>query len=389
MLIGKTVFAQLISFLPRYEFKKCVKRYRGNHKVRKFSCWDQFLTMVFAQLTFRSSLRSTVNILNSRRIKLYQMGFRCKISRSTIAHANENRDWRIYADYAQILINIAKNLYKNEKLIIDIKETIYALDSSTIDLCLSLFPWANFRKTKGAVKLHTLLDLRGNIPSFNLITDGKFHDVNILDVMIPEPGSFYIMDRAYNDFSRLYQMNLFGAFFVVRAKKNMKFRRIYSRKIDKNIGLKCDQTIMLTGVKTAKNYPEQLRRVRYFDSDKKKDLIFITNNFFLDPIMIANLYKCRWQVELFFKWIKQHLRIKSFYGTSANAVKTQIWIAVCVYLLIAIVKKQLKLDLSLYTFLDILSTAPFEEVNILQLLTNDEKKVYVNENSKQLNLFNL
>ena len=389
MLIGKTVFAQLISFLPRYEFKKCVKRYRGNHKVRKFSCWDQFLTMVFAQLTFRSSLRSTVNILNSRRIKLYQMGFRCKISRSTIAYANENRDWRIYADYAQVLINIAKDVYKNEKLIIDIKETIYALDSSTIDLCLSLFPWANFRKTKGAVKLHTLLDLRGNIPSFNLITDGKFHDVNILDVMIPEPGSFYIMDRAYNDFTRLYEMNLLGAFFVVRAKKNMKFRRIYSRKIDKNIGLKCDQTIVLTGVKTAKNYPEQLRRVRYFDSDKKKDLIFITNNFLLDPIMIANLYKCRWQIELFFKWIKQHLRIKSFYGTSANAVKTQIWIAVCVYILIAIVKKQLKLDVSLYTFLDILSTSPFEEVNILQLLTNDEKKIYVSENTKQLNLFNL
>ena len=389
MLIGKTVFAQLISFLPRYEFKKCVKRYRGNHKVRKFSCWDQFLTMVFAQLTFRSSLRSTVNILNSRRIKLYQMGFRCKISRSTIAHANENRDWRIYADYAQILINIARKLYKNEKLIIDIKETIYALDSSTIDLCLSLFPWANFRKTKGAVKLHTLLDLRANIPSFIIITDGKFHDVNILDVMIPEPGSFYIMDRAYNDFSRLYQMNLLGAFFVVRAKKNMKFRRIYSRKIDKNIGLKCDQTIMLTGVKTAKNYPEQLRRVRYFDSDKKKDLVFITNNFLLDPIMIANLYKCRWQIELFFKWIKQHLRIKSFYGTSANAVKTQIWIAVCVYLLIAIIKQQLKLDVSLYTFLDILSTAPFEEVNILQLLTNDDEKIYVTENTKQLNLFNL
>lgn len=389
MHLGKTIFAQLISFLPRYEFKKCVKRYRGNHKVRKFSCWDQFLTMVFAQLTFRSSLRSTVNILNSRRIKLYQMGFRCNISLSTIAYANEHRDWRMYADYAQLLINRARVLYKSEKLIVDIKETIYALDSSTIDLCLTLFPWAHFRKTKGAIKLHTLLDLKGNIPAFNLITDGKFHDVNMLDVMIPEPGSFYIMDRAYNDFDRLYHLTLLGAFFVIRAKKNMKFHRIYSHSVDKSIGLKCDQTIVLTGAKTAKNYPDKLRRVRYFDADTNKDLVFLTNNFLLEPIMIAQLYKCRWQVELFFKWIKQHLRIKSFYGTSANAVKTQIWIAICVYVLIAMVKKQLKLKVSLYTLLDILSTSPFEEVNILQLLTNNETTTPRAIVSNQLNLIDL
>jgi len=387
MLSGKTVFSQLISFLPKYEFKKCVARYRGNHKVQNFSCWDQFLFMAFAQLTFRSSLRSTVNVLNSRYDKLYYMGFRSTIARSTIAKANENRDWRIYADFAQILINIARDLYKNEKLISDINETIYALDSSTIDLCLSLFPWAKFRKTKGAIKLHTLLDLSGNIPSFLEITDGKFHDVNMLDVLIPEPGSYYIMDRAYNDFFRLYQFDLLGAFFVVRAKKNMQFRRIYSNNIEKSIGLKCDQTIALTGLKTARNYPQKLRRIRYFDADRDKDLTFITNNFILDAITITLLYKSRWQIELFFKWIKQHLRIKSFYGISANAVKTQIWIAVCVYVLIAIARKQLCLDISLYTFLDILSVSPFEKIDILQLVTNNNYKLNTDQNHNQLNLF--
>jgi hypothetical protein len=387
MPIGKTVFSQLISFLPKYEFNKCVARYRGNFKVQQFSCWDQLLFLIFAQLTSRSSLRSTIDVLNSRRDKLYHMGFRCNIVKSTIADANEHRDWRIYADFAQILINIARELYKNEKLISEIDETIYALDSSTIDLCLSLFPWARFRKTKGAIKLHTLLDLNSNIPTFLEITDGKYHDVNILDVLIPEPGSYYIMDRAYNDFKRLYQLHLMSAYFVVRAKKNMQCKRIYSHKIDKTLGLKCDQTTALTGVKTAGYYPQKLRRIRYFDFEREKDLTFITNDFILDAIIITLLYKSRWQIELFFKWVKQHLRIKSFYGTSANAVKTQIWSAVCVYLLIAIIKKRLGLNISLYTFLDILSISPFENVHILQIVTNNDYKVNDGGFSNQLNLF--
>ena len=374
---GKTVFSQLTSYLPRYEFNKCVSKYRGNHKVQHFSCWDQFLFMTFAQLTSRSSLRSTVNVLNSRHDKLYHMGFRCNIVKSTIADANERRDWRIYADFAQILINTARELYRNEKLINDIDETIYALDSSTIDLCLSLFPWAYFRKTKGAVKLHTLLDLNCNIPSFLEITDGKFHDVNILDVLIPEPGAYYIMDRAYNDFKRLYLFHLIGAFFIIRAKKNMQWRRVYSHNVDKTSGLKCDQTIALTGTKSLENYPQKLRRIRYFDAERDKDLTFITNNFMLDALIITLLYKSRWQVELFFKWIKQHLKIKAFFGTSTNAVKTQIWSAVCVYILIAIIKKRLDVNISLYTFLDILSTSPFENVNIFQLVTNSDYKTNI------------
>ena len=372
MYTGKTVFSQLISYLPKYEFNKCVDRYKGNHRVKRFSCWDHFLSMAFAQITSRPSLRSTVNVLHARQEKLYRMGFRSPISRSTLADANENRDWRIYADYAQILISIAKDLYKNDDFELDIKETVYALDSSTIDLCLNLFPWAKFRKTKSAIKLHTLLDIKINIPDFIEITHGKFHDVNILDILIPQPGSFYIMDRAYNDFYRLYQMHLIGAFFVIRSKSNMKFRRIYSHQIEKALGLKCDQTIQLTGLKTSENYPERLRRVRYFDSETEKLFTFVTNHFLVDAVIIAQLYKYRWKIELFFKWIKQHLRIKSFYGTSENAVKTQIWIAVSVYVLIAIIKRNLRLDLSLYTFLDILSTAPFEEVDILQLVTNNE-----------------
>ena len=372
MYTGKTVFSQLISYLPKYEFNKCVDRYKGNHRVKRFSCWDHFLSMAFAQITSRPSLRSTVNVLHARQEKLYRMGFRSPISRSTLADANENRDWRIYADYAQILISIAKDLYKNDDFELDIKETVYALDSSTIDLCLNLFPWAKFRKTKSAIKLHTLLDIKINIPDFIEITHGKFHDVNILDILIPQPGSFYIMDRAYNDFYRLYQMHLIGAFFVIRSKSNMKFRRIYSHQIEKALGLKCDQTIQLTGLKTSENYPERLRRVRYFDSETEKLFTFVTNHFLVDAVIIAQLYKYRWKIELFFKWIKQHLRIKSFYGTSENAVKTQIWIAICVYVLIAIIKRNLRLDLSLYTFLDILSTAPFEEVHILQLVTNND-----------------
>lgn len=387
MHTGEIVFSQLISHLPKYEFDKCVNRYRGNHKVRKFSCWDHFLCMAFAQITSRPSLRSTINVLQARQNKLYHMGFRSQISRSTLADANENRDWRIYADYAQVLISIAKELYKDEEFELQMKETVYALDSSTIDLCLNLFPWAKFRKTKSAIKLHTLLELRTHIPNFIEITDGKYHDVNILDVLIPEAGSFYIMDRAYNDFDRLYQLHLLGAFFVVRAKSNMKFRRVYSHKIEKTLGLKCDQTMKLTGVKTSNYYPEQLRRVRYYDSENKKLFTFVTNNFILEAIIIAQLYKCRWQIELFFKWIKQHLRIKTFYGTSENAVKTQIWIAICVYVLIAIIKKRMKLDTSLYTFMDILSTSPFEEVDILQLVTKSPNLGLDGSLSNQLYLF--
>ena len=388
MYIGKLVFSQLVSYFPKYEFDKCVDRYRGNHKVRKFSCWDQFLCMAFAQITFRRSLRSIINCLRARQSKLYHMGFRSQISRSTLADANENRDWRIYADFAQVLIHIAKDIYKNEDFGIDIQETVYALDSTTIDLCLSLFPWAKFRKTKSAIKLHTLLDLAKNIPDFIEITDGKFHDVNILDILIPQAGSFYLMDRAYNDFGRLFLFNTSGAFFIVRAKSNMKYRRLYSHPIDKKTGIKCDQTIVLTGQNTAKEYPQKLRRVKFYDDEKQKNLTFITNNFFLEAPVIAQLYKCRWQIELFFKWIKQHLRIITFFGTSQNAVKSQIWIAVCVYVLVAIIKKQMRLDSSLYTLLDILGLSVFEQINIYQLLTNNDYKNENDEVYNQLNLFN-
>jgi len=305
-----------------------------------------------------------------------------------LADANESRDWRIYADYAQVLINIAKNICRKDKFEFDISETVYALDSSTIDLCLNLFPWAKFRKTKSAVKLHTLLDVRTHIPDFIEITDGKYHDVNILDILIPEAGSFYIMDRAYNDFYRLYQLHILGAFFVIRAKSNMKYRRAYSRKIDKSTGLKCDQTIQLTGTKTSNYYPEHLRRVRYFDSNTDRFFIFVTNNFAHEALVITQLFKSRWQVELFFKWIKQHLRIKTFFGISENAVKTQIWIAVCVYVLSAIMRERIKLDISLYTFLDILSTSPFDEVDILQIVTKNRSANLKVDSSNQLNLFN-
>ena len=375
-----------MAHFPKYEFNKCVDRYRGNHRVRKFSCWDQFLCMAFAQLTSRPSLRSTVNVLQARQNKLYHMGFRCQISLSTLADANESRDWRIYADYAQVLINIAKDICRQDKFEFDISETVYALDSSTIDLCLNLFPWAKFRKTKSAVKLHTLLDVKTHIPDFIEITDGKYHDVNILDILIPEAGSFYIMDRAYNDFFRLYQLHILGAFFVIRAKSNMKYRRAYSRKIDKSTGLKCDQTIQLTGTKTSNYYPEHLRRVRYFDSNTDRLFIFVTNNFAHEALVITQLFKSRWQIELFFKWIKQHLRIKTFFGISENAVKTQIWIAVCVYVLSAILRERMKLDISLYTFLDILSTSPFDEVDILQIVTKNRSTNLKADSSNQLNL---
>jgi hypothetical protein len=386
---GKLVFSQLISFLPKYEFQKCVTKYRGHHKVKHFSCWDQFLCMSFAQLTYRESLRDIEACLRSMNRKLYHMGFRCNISRSTLADANEKRDWRIYADFAQVLIHQARDLYSNEDFGLELDETVYALDSTTIDLCLSLFPWAKFRKTKGAVKLHTLLDLRGSIPVFIEITDGKFHDVNILDILIPEAGSFYIMDRGYIDFERLYSLYLSQANFIIRAKSNFQFRRIYSHPVDKSTGLKCDQTINLTGINVSKDYPEKLRRVHYIDQETNDDLIFITNNFTLSAITIAKLYKCRWQVELFFKWIKQHLRIKSFFGTSENAVKTQIWIAVTIYVLIAIVKKRLNLNISLYTFLQILSVTAFEKVDIFQLVTENNYTTLDNQNYSQLFLFDL
>ncbi len=355
MHTGQIIFSQIMDFIPMYEFRKCIQRYSGNYKVKSFSCWSQFLCMAFAQLTYRESLRDIESCLNSMQNKLYHMGFKGKISRSTLADANENRDWRIYADFAQVLIHTARDLYKDDEFGVELNQTVYALDSSTIDLCLSLFPWAHFRRQKGAIKLHTLLDLHGNLPSFIKITDGKVHDVNILDDLIPEPGSYYIMDRGYLDFARLYRLTQFCSFFVIRSKTNLKFRRIYSHPIDKSTGLKFDQTIALTVAKSIKDYPDKLRRTRYCDSETDKDLTFLSNNFIVPPLVIAQLYKSRWQIELFFKWIKQHLRIKAFFGTSKNAVKTQVWIAISVYVLVAIIKKRLNLDLSLYTILQILS----------------------------------
>jgi len=339
--------------------------------------------MAFAQLTFRESLRDIESCLRARSSKLYHMGLRCRVSRSTLADANERRDWRMYADFAQVLIHEARELYRGEELAVQLDQTVYALDSSTIDLCLSLFPWAQFRKTKAAIKLHTLIDLRGAIPTFIEITDGKVHDVNILDQLIPEPGSIYVMDRGYLDFARLYTLRLFSAHFLIRSKSNMKFRRLYSHPVDKLTGLRCDQTIVLTGVNSAKDYPDKLRRIRFYDTETEKDLGFLTNNFVLPALTITRLYKCRWQVELFFKWIKQHLRIKTFFGTSENAVKTQIWIAISVYVLVAILKKRLKLDVSLYTILQILSVTVFEQTPLSQILTNSD---YRNEEDETANL---
>ena len=386
MNTGKNIFSQLMDFLPLDEFRKCVNRYNGNHNTRTFSCLDQYLSMAFAQLTYRESLRDIEVCLRSVQEKLFHTGIRGKISRSTLADANETRDWRIYADFAQVLIREAQDLYAKEPFGIELKETVYALDSSTIDLCLSLFPWARFRKTKAAIKLHTLLNLRGNIPSFIKITDGKVGDVNILDELIPETGSFYIMDRGYLDFKRLYLLKQALAFFVTRAKANMNFQRVYSHEVDKSTGLKCDQTILLTGIGSCEKYPEQLRRVRYFDVENNKNLTFLTNNFILPAIKIAQLYKCRWQIELFFKWIKQHLRIKSFYGTSENAVKTQIWIAISVYVLVAIAKKRLKLDVSLYTFLQFLSVTLFEKTLIYRAFSKSDTLNQFTDLQNQLNL---
>lgn len=389
MNTGQSIFSQIMDFVPMYEFRKCVQRYHGNFKVRNFSCWNQFLCLAFAQLTYRESLRDIVCCLRSMEKKLYHMGFRGNISRSTLADANETRDWRIYADFAQVLIHIARRLYKDDEFGVELDNTVYALDSTTIDLCLSLFPCAQFRKQKGAIKLHTLLDLRGNLPSYIQITDGKAHDVNILDDLIPEPGSFYIMDRAYVDFARLYTLTQFCAFFVTRAKTNLQCRRLYSHPVDRSLGLRCDQTIVLTGYYSSKGYPDKLRRTRYFDAETEKLLTFLSNNFIISALTIAQLYKCRWQVELFFRWIKQHLRIKAFYGTSKNAVKTQIWIAISVYVLVAIIKKRLNLNLSLYTILQILSVTAFEQVPLMQVLTNFDYKSLHGGFDKQLLLIDL
>ncbi len=373
--------------LPRYEFQKCVSRYHGDHQQKSFSCWDQFLAMGFAQFTYRESLRDIEACLHSVGGKLYHMGFRGKVARSTLADANESRDWRIFADFAQDLIAIARPLYVGDPIGLDLDAGLYALDSTTIDLCLSLFPWARFRKHKAAVKVHTLLDLHGNIPTFIRITEGTVHDVNILDEILPEAGAFYVMDRGYVDFERLYVFTLCSAFFVVRTKQNVLLQRRYSHPVDKSTGVRSDHTVILTTIESATAYPDALRRVSYFDAETNKRLKFLTNNFVLPALTIAQIYKSRWQVELFFKWIKQHLRIKAFYGTSENAVKTQIWIAVSVYVLVAIVRKRLELDASLYQILQILSLTLFEKTPILQALQASDSQEELLGPSNQLNLF--
>ncbi len=385
---GRLVFSQVMDFLPKYEYNKCVDRYRGNYRVRTLSCHDQFLCMAFAQLTYRESLRDTVTCLQALAPKLFHAGIRGNITRSTLADANEKRDWRIYADFAQVLIAQARRLYANEDFGIELENTAYALDASTIDLCLSMFPWAHFRKTKGAVKLHTLLDLRGNIPVFIHISDGKLHDVNVLDLLVPEPGSIYVMDRGYVDFKRLYTLQYASAFFVTRAKINFQYKRKNSRPVDKATGLIFDQDVVLTGFYSRQDYPIAIRRVVYRDLATGKKYCYLTNNFVLPALTIAHLYKARWQVELFFKWIKQHLRIKAFYGTSENAVKTQIWIAVCSYVLIAIMKKRLGIEQSLYAILQILSVSLFEKSPILQVFSQDDDDGNSAHDRNQLELFN-
>jgi hypothetical protein len=444
MYVGRTVFSQLMDALPLHEFQKCVERYRGNYKVRSFSCLDQYLCMAFAQLTYRESLRDIEVCLRSMQNKLYHMGIRGRVSRSTLAEANENRDWRIYADFAQVLIPMARELYAGDPFGVELKQTVYALDSTIISLCLSLFPWATVHQYKRAIKIHTLIDVRGNIPTFIRITDGRIQDMNILDEVVPEPGSIYVMDRGYLDYARLYSFTQHAAFFVIRAKSNLRFRRVYSHPVDKSTGLRCDQTIQLTGLYTAKGYPDQLRRIcycrvpqvpsrssllpgrvpcpnevracfclawlrcappchpfsaelmriisrtrHYFDAKENKHLTFLTNVFWLPALTICELYRCRWQVELFFKWIKQHLRIKAFYGTSENAVKTQIWIAISTYVLVAIAKKRLNLEHSLYTILQILSVTMFEKRPILQVFSEPNYTNHDGACSNQLNLFDL
>jgi len=388
MYSGKLVFAQLMEHLPLHTFRRCVQRYPSKYPTKTFSHLDQFLCMAFAQLTYRESLRDIETCLRAHQAKLYHLGIRGNIAKSTLADANEQRDWRIYEDFALSLIQIARKLYAGDSFAVDLEQTAYALDTTTIDLCLSVFPWARFRQAKAAVKMHTLLDLRGNIPTFIHITDGKMHEVNVLDILIPEAGSFYIMDRGFTDFARWFTLHQVQAFFIIRGKSNLLFRRVYSRPVDKSTGLRCDQTIVLTAPKALKDYPQHLRRIKFYDAEHDRHLVFLTNNFDLPALTIAQLYRCRWQVELFFKWIKQHLRIKKFYGTTENAVKTQIWIAISVYVLVAIVKKRLKTEASLYKILQILSLALFEKMPLDQLVKNSDTQVDMCDNDNQMNLFN-
>lgn len=385
---GRTIFSQVMDLLPRRRFHTCVNRYRGNRKIKQFTCLDQFRVMAFAQLTYRESLRDIEACLRANQAKLYHMGIRGPVSRNTLAHANEQRDWRIYADFAQILIGRARQLYADEDFGEDLRQaTLYALDASTIDLCLSLFPWARFRPTDGAIKLHTLMDLRGNIPAFIHISDGKMHDVNILDRLIVEPGAFYVMDRGYLDFARLSRLHQGQAFFVIRPKRDFKYRRRYSHPVDKATGLVCDQTVVLTSSHSSPKYPQPLRRIRYNDPETGKRFVFLTNDFNRSALTITRLYKARWQIELFFKWIKQHLRIKAFYGTSMNAVKTQIWIAITTYVLVAILKKELNLKQDLYTLLQVLSVSLFEKTPILEAFGTPDNTLRGSPYRNQLSLF--
>lgn len=389
MNAGRTVFSQLIGFLPDREFRRCVARYDGDRRLRGLSCWEQYLAMAFAQLTYRESLRDIEACLRSLGGKLYHMGFRGKVPKSTLADANESHDWRIFADFAHFLIRVARPLHAHDPIGVDLDHSLYALDSTTIDLCLSLFPWAKFRRAKAAVKMHTLLDLHGSIPTFIRISEGKLHDVNVLDDIDPEAGSFYVMDRGYLDFQRLYRFTLSLAFFVVRTKENLQLQRRYSRPVDRKTGILSDQTVVLVTPQSTKAYPDPLRRVRYYDRVTEKRLGFLTNNFHVPALTIADVYRCRWQVELFFKWIKQHLRIKAFFGTSENAVKTQIWIAVSVYVLVAIVRKRLGLKPSLYQILQVLSVTLFEKTPILQALQASDSGTDLGDSGNQLNLFDL
>jgi Domain of unknown function (DUF4372)/Transposase DDE domain len=384
---GKMIFSQLMDFLPSQEFRRCVDRYKGNYKLQRFSCWDQFLCMAFAQLTYRESLRDIEACLRSAGTKLYHMGIRNRVARNTLANANQVRDWRIYADFAHALIATARELYIGDSFGLDLQQTVYAMDSTMIDLCLSLFPWAKYRKRDGAVKLHTLLDLRGNIPSVVIVTHGKVHDVNFLHQLIFEPGAFYVMDRGYLDFERLHTIGLASAFFVIRAKSHIVIKRLYSRPVDKSTGVRSDQIITFSGFYAHKDYPDKLRRIHFYDNETNKRLIFLTNNFTLSAFTIAQLYRCRWQVELFFRWIKQHLRIKAFYGTSENALKTQIWIAISIYVLVAIIKKRLNLHGSLYRILQILSVNVFEKTPILEALSDADDQNASEESCNQFTLF--